>query len=90
MSDDDLIYSTDYWWQVEHDEMPDDPPDPYDDDRTQSGNTKPRDGLGDHCGTTKEVIDNEADSRNAGEIGEAMSEIDGFDADDVPLWDGEE
>ena len=90
MSDDDLIYSTGYWWQVEHDDTPDDPPDPYEDDRTQSGNSKLRDGLGDHYGTTKEVADGEADSRNAGETGQALSDIDGFSAEDVPQWDGEE
>jgi hypothetical protein len=91
MADDDLIYSTDYGWQFEReDNMPDPPPDPYKDDRTQNGNTKPRDEQGDHYSTTREIPDGEMASTNAGEIGAALSGIEGFAADDIPLWDGEE
>jgi len=54
------------------------------------GNIKHRDLDGDHYFISREIADSEAESRSAGEIGEALSDIKGFSADDVPQWDGEE
>jgi len=93
MIDDNRAYRKDYRLECElYDEDADEEPDPYEDEPNllQIGNIKPRDLDGDHCFITREVAEGEAESRNTGDVGQALSNIDGFSADDVPQWDGEE
>ena len=53
------------------------------------GNAAPRESDTEQTIISTEISELNADSNDIGSTGDSLSGIEGFNGDDVPLWDGE-